>query len=105
MILILGGTREARELASRLVSEGLAVTTSLAGRTEAPVLPAGGAVRIGGFGGPEGLARWLAEHGVERVVDATHPFAPRISATAEIACTAAGVPLERVERPGFAQLP
>ena len=99
-VLVLGGTREARELAARLVADGVEVVTSLAGRTEAPLLPPGD-VRIGGFGGPEGLARWLQEHGVERVVDATHPFAERISASARAACSAAGVPLETVERAGY----
>ena len=59
-VLVLGGTREARELATRLVGEGVAVVTALAGRTEAPLMPPG-EVRIGGFGGAEGLARWLQE--------------------------------------------
>ncbi|WP_051222892.1 cobalt-precorrin-6A reductase [Conexibacter woesei] len=99
-VLVLGGTREARELATRLVGEGVAVVTALAGRTEAPLMPPG-EVRIGGFGGPEGLARWLTERRVEQVVDATHPFAARISQSARTACAAAGVPLETVERAGY----
>jgi precorrin-6A/cobalt-precorrin-6A reductase len=99
-VLVLGGTREARELATRLVGEGVVVVTALAGRTEAPLMPPG-EVRIGGFGGAEGLARWLKERGVERVVDATHPFAARISQSARTACAAAGVPLETVERAGY----
>jgi precorrin-6A/cobalt-precorrin-6A reductase len=103
-VLLLGGTREARELATELTADGVAVVTSLAGRVPAPLRPAG-ALRIGGFGGPDGLARWMVEHGVERVIDATHPFAVRISASAEQACAATGVPLTRVERPGFAQRP
>src|SRR5207244_2660856 len=41
------------------------------------------------------------EHGVRAVVDATHPFAQRISASAAHACAAAGVPLLRLERPGW----
>jgi precorrin-6A/cobalt-precorrin-6A reductase len=103
-VLLLGGTREARELAATLTAGGVAVTTSLAGRVAAPLRPAG-ALRVGGFGGPEGLARWLTEHGVERVVDATHPFAVRISASARQACAATGVPLERIERPGYTEQP
>lgn len=101
-VLVLGGTREARELATRLVGEGVEVVTSLAGRTEAPLLPPG-EVRIGGFGGADGLAAWLRERGVERVVDATHPFAARISENARTACAAAGVPLETVARAGYAE--
>lgn len=100
MLLILGGTAEARELAGALDAAGVAVTSSLAGRVARPRLPAG-EVRIGGFGGPDALAAWLREHGVRAVVDATHPFAERISASAARACPAAGVPLLRLERPGW----
>jgi precorrin-6A/cobalt-precorrin-6A reductase len=100
VILILGGTAEARELAAALHAQGVAVTSSLAGRVSRPRLPAGG-VRIGGFGGPVALAGWLRDHGVSAVVDATHPFAERISASAAQACGAAGVPLLRLERPGW----
>lgn len=104
MILVLGGTAEARELAAALVARGVAVTTSLAGRVARPRLPPGD-VRIGGFGGADALAGWLREHGVRAVVDATHPFAQRISASAGAACPAAGVPLLRLERPGWSERP
>jgi precorrin-6A/cobalt-precorrin-6A reductase len=104
VILILGGTAEARELAAALDAAGIAVTTSLAGRVANPRLPAG-AVRIGGFGGPEALAEWLAEHDVAAVVDATHPFAERISASAARAAPAAGVPLLRLQRPSWRERP
>jgi precorrin-6A/cobalt-precorrin-6A reductase len=102
MVLILGGTYEARELAAALVSSGEHVVTSLAGRVARPRLPAG-EVRIGGFGGPQALAAWLRAHGIHAVVDATHPFAERISASAVTACGAAVVPLLRLERPGWAE--
>lgn len=102
MILILGGTAEARELAAALDDAGVPVTSSLAGRVSRPRLPAG-AVRIGGFGGPEALARWLAEHDVRAVVDATHPFAERISASAAHAAPQAGVALLRLARPGWSE--
>jgi precorrin-6A/cobalt-precorrin-6A reductase len=104
MILILGGTAEARELAAHLDARGVAVTSSLAGRVARPRLPAG-KTRIGGFGGPEALARWIVEHGVGGVVDATHPFAERISASAAAACPRAGVALLRLERPGWRERP
>jgi precorrin-6A/cobalt-precorrin-6A reductase len=102
--LILAGTAEARELAAALDAAGALVVSSLAGRVAEPRLPAG-EVRIGGFGGPDGLARWLDEHRVAAVVDATHPFAPRISASAATACRRAGVPLLRLERPGWTERP
>ncbi|HWF74234.1 MAG TPA: cobalt-precorrin-6A reductase [Solirubrobacteraceae bacterium] len=104
MILILGGTAEARELAGELDAAGVPVTSSLAGRVARPRLPAGG-VRTGGFGGPEALAHWLHDHGIVAVVDATHPFAERISASAAAACPRAGVPLLRLERPGWSERP
>jgi len=104
VILVLGGTGEARELAGALDAAGVHVTSSLAGRVSRPRLPAG-TVRIGGFGGPDALARWLTERGVVAVVDATHPFAERISASAATACPRAGVPLLRLQRPGWSAGP
>ena len=91
-VLILGGTAEAAALARALAEEArVAVTTSLAGRTRAPAeLP--GAVRRGGFGGAQALADYLKTRAVDIVVDATHPFAARISRNAAQACAAAGVP-------------
>jgi len=99
-VLILGGTAEARALAADLTAAGVAVVSSLAGRVARPRLPVG-EVRVGGFGGPEALATWLREHGITAVVDATHPFAERISASAAHAGAAAGLPLLRLERPGW----
>lgn len=92
-VLILGGTGEARELAGRLAQAGeLLVVSSLAGRVADPALPAG-EVRVGGFGGVAGLTGWLRDRQVAAVVDATHPFAQKISANAVAACAAAGTPL------------
>jgi precorrin-6A/cobalt-precorrin-6A reductase len=104
VILVLGGTGEARELADGLNAAGVHVTSSLAGRVSRPRLPAG-TVRIGGFGGPDGLAKWLRERGVAAMVDATHPFAERISQSAASACTRADVPLLRLQRPGWNEGP
>ncbi|MCX5193633.1 cobalt-precorrin-6A reductase [Streptomyces sp. NBC_00249] len=100
-VLILGGTTEARRLAEALARDtSYRVTTSLAGRVASPVLPPG-EVRIGGFGGAEGLAGWIAGHGVTRVVDATHPFAERMSFHAARAGELTGVPLLALRRPGW----
>lgn len=101
MILLLGGTSEARALALALEERGVPFISSLAGRVARPRLPVG-PVRIGGFGGVEGLRSYLAASGVTTVVDATHPFAEGMSANAVAACTASGVPLLRLERPGWA---
>ncbi|MFI8694102.1 MULTISPECIES: cobalt-precorrin-6A reductase [Dietzia] len=103
-VLILGGTAEARDLAVLLQERGLRFSSSLAGRVARPRLPVG-EVRVGGFGGVDGLRRYLTEAGVTAVVDATHPFAAGISANAAAACAAAEVPLLRLERPGWAAAP
>jgi precorrin-6A/cobalt-precorrin-6A reductase len=103
-ILVLGGTAEARELAGALHAAGMDVVSSLAGRVARPRLPPG-AVRVGGFGGPAALGRWLLDEGATIVVDATHPFAERISASAARACAETGVPLLRLERPGWSERP
>ncbi|WP_030740423.1 cobalt-precorrin-6A reductase [Streptomyces sp. NRRL S-31] len=101
-VLILGGTTEARRLAEMLAAEApdLKVTNSLAGRVAAPRLPPG-EVRIGGFGGAEGLAEWLGAHDVDVLIDATHPFAGTISFNAATAAAMAHVPLLALRRPGW----
>lgn len=103
-VLILGGTAEARDLAARLESKGAPLTSSLAGRVSRPRLPVG-PVRIGGFGGTEGLSAWIREHAVTAVVDATHPFAATMGSHAAQACSTVGVPLLRLARPGWSAHP
>lgn len=98
--LILGGTAEARNLAKRMFAENWEVTTSLAGRVANPRLPLG-MVRIGGFGGPAGLAQWIVSNDIDVVVDATHPFAERISESAAEATRATGRPLIALHRPAW----
>ena len=100
-VLVLGGTTEGRRLAERLLADGtVRVTSSLAGRVATPRMPPG-EVRVGGFGGAEGLARWLCEHEVGAVIDATHPFAGTISFNAARAAADAHVPLLALRRPGW----
>lgn len=99
-ILILGGTGEARQLASALLAKGFDVRSSLAGRTVMPVLPEG-PVRVGGFGGVEGLADYLRSEKITHFLDVTHPFAAQISANAVAAATLTHVPLLRLERPAW----
>ncbi|MEV4344571.1 cobalt-precorrin-6A reductase [Actinoplanes sp. NPDC049596] len=116
-VLILGGTTEARRLATALhtptpsphpsprpASCAFSVITSLAGRTSSPLLPPG-EVRIGGFGGPEGLAAYLRAERIDVLVDATHPFAAGMSANAAAAATALGLPLIALRRPGWHEAP
>lgn len=98
-LLILGGSSEASALARRLAGDpAFSPVLSLAGRTRTPVLPPI-PHRIGGFGGAAGLTDHLRREAVELVIDATHPFAERMSANAEAACRAAGVPLAVFTRP------
>jgi precorrin-6A/cobalt-precorrin-6A reductase len=104
-VLILGGTAEARALAAELVARpGHAVTSSLAGRLAEPTRPAG-ETRIGGFGGVDGMVGWLRGHGTDVVVDATHPFATRISAHAAAASRELDLPLLALRRPGWTEGP
>ncbi|WP_219414135.1 cobalt-precorrin-6A reductase [Pseudonocardia nigra] len=100
-VLILGGTGEARRLAAVLDGRpGFAVTSSLAGRVAVPWLPCG-SVRVGGFGGLDGLTGWLRSNRTDVVVDATHPFSARMTAHAVAASAAVGVPLLVLRRPGW----
>ena len=98
-MLILGGTAEASGLAAALAAEPrVAPLLSLAGVTSHPA-PSPIPRRVGGFGGADGLASFLRAEAIAMVVDATHPFAARMTANARVACAAAGVPLLRVRRP------
>lgn len=103
-VLILGGTTEARQLAERLAVRGdLDVTLSLAGRTRMPVaqpVP----VRVGGFGGAQGLAAHLRDKRIALLIDATHPYAARISRNAAEAARIAGVPLLALRRPPWTRV-
>jgi precorrin-6A/cobalt-precorrin-6A reductase len=103
-VLILGGTTEARSLADTLAEAApeLRVISSLAGRTTRPLLPRG-EIRVGGFGGVDGLAAYLRDHRIGAVVDATHPFAAGISANAGAAAARAAVPLFVLRRPGWVE--
>jgi precorrin-6A/cobalt-precorrin-6A reductase len=89
-VLLLGGTGEARALAKALHSH-VDIISSLAGRVPDPALPVG-PVRIGGFGGVDGLQRWLRDENIDAVVDATHPFAATMTANAAQACDALRIP-------------
>jgi precorrin-6A/cobalt-precorrin-6A reductase len=100
-ILILGGTTEARQLAERLATRGdIDAIISLAGRTLDPK-PLPIPTRTGGFGGATGLADYIRSERIALVVDATHPFANRISANAAEAARMEGVPLFAFSRPGW----
>jgi precorrin-6A/cobalt-precorrin-6A reductase len=100
-VLILGGTTEARRLAERLAGRAdLTVTLSLAGRTRSPAaqpVP----VRIGGFGGVQGLADYLSHERIDALIDATHPYAAVMSSNAAAAAQSAGVRLLALRRPAW----
>jgi precorrin-6A/cobalt-precorrin-6A reductase len=98
-VLLLGGTAEARALAAQLDPD-VEVISSLAGRVPDPALPVG-AVRIGGFGGVDGLTQWLRAEAVDAVVDATHPFAANITVNAATAARQLDLPSVILVRPAW----
>lgn len=96
-ILILGGTTEANALAQAMADRGIKAIYSYAGRVDNP-RPQPLPVRVGGFGGVDGLARYLSDHAISHVIDATHPFAAQMSRNAVAACGAAGIKLAALTR-------
>jgi len=104
-LLILGGTSEASALTSAIAGRAdIAPILSLAGRTANPksqAIPA----RVGGFGGSEGLRQYLRDNAIDAMIDATHPFAERISANAALACAAARIPRLVFTRPPWQREP
>jgi len=102
-VLILGGTQEAASLAAKASRiEGIAVISSLAGRTLQPLRPSAN-TRIGGFGGAAGLTDYLKAEQIDWLIDATHPFAAQISWNAAIAATAANISRLMLVRPPWPQ--
>ena len=101
-LLLLGGTLEARQIATALADDQtkFEATMSLAGVTSAPSDP-GIPVRIGGFGGVKGLTAYLNDNRVDVLIDATHPFANRISENAVEACWKAQVERHALWRPAW----
>jgi precorrin-6A/cobalt-precorrin-6A reductase len=98
-VLLLGGTAEARALAQAL-HPNIDIISSLAGRVPDPALPVG-EVRVGGFGGVDGLRRWLRGEHIDAVVDATHPFAATMTAHAAQACAELQLPHLVLARPAW----
>lgn len=84
-------------MAQAMAKAGLAGVYSYAGRTEAPM---GQPIhmRVGGFGGVEGLRAYLDAEKFTHVIDATHPFAAQMSSNAVAACADTGTPLIALER-------
>lgn len=100
-VLIIGGTQEAVQLAAQLAQlPGVEVISSLAGRTRQPVIPAG-TMRVGGFGGVDGLRDYLREQRIRLLLDTTHPFAAQISWQAAEAAQDCGVPHLQLVRPAW----
>lgn len=103
MILLLGGTGAARRLAERLSPE-TPVIASLSGATKSPKsYPC--ETRTGGFGGADAMADWLRQRDIAAIIDATHPYAAKISANALHAANAAGVPIIALDRPPWTPAP
>ncbi|MEW2916767.1 cobalt-precorrin-6A reductase [Ruegeria sp. ANG10] len=99
-LLILGGTTEANALAKTVAEQGIPATYSYAGRVDNP-RPQPLPVRVGGFGGTQGLVEYLRNHAITHVVDATHPFAAQMSRNVIAACRDTGLPLAALTRPAW----
>lgn len=96
-ILLLGGVGDALAIARRLAPQDI---YSLAGLGKVPAdLPC--QVRVGGYGGAEGLAAFMAAEGIDLLLDVTHPYAAQISANAARAAELSGVPCWALRRPGW----
>lgn len=99
-IFIFSGTTEGRELAQLLASNGVEVHVRVATEYGAEVMEpdANIDVKVGSCGGAEGIARVIEENGFTLVVDATHPYATRISEHIREGCEASGTEYIRLSR-------
>ncbi len=104
-ILILGGTGDSARLIPQLAAlPNVETIASLAGRTPKPNIPLVGQVRMGGFGGVEGLVNYLKAEAIDLLIDMTHPFAAQITSNAAIAAQEVGIPRLLFCRPAWEPL-
>jgi len=99
MILLLGGTTEGRQLALALWQRGVSLIYSIAGMVRQPDLPV--SIVSGGFRPFGGLQAYLHSHQISLVIDATHPYAVKISQTAQQATSHLELPYLRLQRPAW----
>jgi len=99
MILLLGGTTEGRQLAQVLCQQGVELTYSIAGVVRQPELPV--PILSGGFRPFGGLLAYLRSHKISLLIDATHPYAVKISQTAQQATSHLALPYLRLQRPAW----
>lgn len=98
-ILLLGGSSEGFELAEKLhLHPEIHVISSMAGRTSLPRKPKG-ELRVGGFGGTEGLVDYIKTNNIAAIIDATHPFAEKISRNVQQAASKTACPCLMICRP------
>ena len=97
-ILLMAGTSEAKDIATGLAAMGVPAVASLAGATRAPH-PLAIATRVGGYGDADGFRTYLKDAGIHAVIDATHPFADRITARTAAVCAGLNMPYVYVLRP------
>lgn len=100
-ILLLGGVTEALAIARTL---GPQHVYSLAGVGRVPT-DLTCEVRVGGYGGAEGLARYIRDEGIDLLLDATHPYAAQISQNAALAAAASNIPCWALRRPAWVAQP
>ncbi|WP_135505050.1 cobalt-precorrin-6A reductase [Roseovarius aestuariivivens] len=103
-VLLLAGTGEAKRIAEGLAARGLPAIASLAGATRAP-RPLGLPTRVGGFGGDDSFRRYLRSAGITAVLDATHPFAHRVSHRTARICIEENIAYCQVLRPPWVPQP
>lgn len=98
-VLILGGTSDARKMAEQLHTTGIALVYSLVGmvRTQAVAYP----VVNGGFSQFGGLANYIRQQKISSVIDATHPYALKMTMTAQQVTKDLALPYWRFQRPAW----
>lgn len=101
-LLLLAGSGDARRIADALA--GRDAVASLAGATRDPE-PLSLPTRVGGFGGAAGFRNYLRDAGITAVVDATHPYANRITVRTAAICVELGLPFVQLLRPGWTPEP
>lgn len=98
-VLVIAGTTESRKVIEDQLSQGRKVLATVATDLGADMLseyPVD--VHIGRLD-EDGFLTLFSEHPVEKIIDASHPFAEIVTETVRKAARQAGIPYERAQRP------
>ncbi len=99
MILVLGGTKDGRDLAALLTKKGYQVMVSVFSDYGRDLIQLNKDLVHTGALDTDGFIAFIHQNDIHLIVDASHPYAINVSSNAMKACQTTKIPYIRYERP------